>query len=163
MKNISQQLYNQILEVMPIPCVDVCIVNQQNQILLIRRKDEPEKNMWWVPGGRVFKGEMMKDTAKRKALEETGINCEVSHIIHTAETVFSTGPNNIPVHSVNVCYLAYPTNKDIIVTLDNHSSTYMWIKELDSSWQLHPYVQSCLLGAGIRYPIQCDPTNHIYY
>lgn len=72
MSYIGQELYNKILENVPIACVDIAII-VDGSVLLVKRKDAPAKGEWWVPGGRILKGETMKDAAKRKAQEEVGI------------------------------------------------------------------------------------------
>jgi len=148
MNNIPQELYDQILQHMPIPCVDVAIVSK-GTILLVKRSDPPAKNEWWVPGGRVLKDEKMHETAARKCLEEVGIDCHIGPIVHTAETIFPTGPNDIPVHSINSCFLAYPKETvDRIVNLDNHSYDFKWVNSILP--ELHDYVKECLKGAGLR-------------
>jgi len=53
---ISNELYDQILENIPICCVDI-IVSHNGKVLLIHRKEEPAKDKWWVVGGRILKGE----------------------------------------------------------------------------------------------------------
>src|SRR5262245_48738134 len=82
---LQQPFYDEILRNMPIACVDIAVVTS-GSVLLVRRSDPPAKCQWWVPGGRVLKGERMRQTARRKALEEVGIECHVGPIIHTAET-----------------------------------------------------------------------------
>lgn len=104
---IPQDLYNQILANVPIACVDVAVVSN-GSVLLVKRNDPPAKGDWWVPGGRVRKGEMRKATARRKALEELGIDCHVGPVVYTAETIFPDGPHGIAVHSINSCFLLYP-------------------------------------------------------
>jgi len=148
MSYIKQSLYNQFLENLPLSCVDIALISQGN-ILLIKRNDPPAKGQWWIPGGRVLKNELMKDTAKRKAIEEVGIECHVGPIIHTAETIFSDGPSNIQVHTINTCFFVYPVNKDINTKLDSHHLDYMWIKYIPK--KVHPYVRDCLLKAGLDY------------
>jgi colanic acid biosynthesis protein WcaH len=96
---IPNERYYRILECIPIACVDVAII-ARGSVLLVKRNDLPAKDEWWLPGGRVYKGELMKQTAKRKALEEVGIECHIGPIIHTAETIFPDGPNGIPVHTL---------------------------------------------------------------
>lgn len=143
---IPQEFYNQILENMPIACVDIAIV-AEGAVLLVKRNDAPAKGEWWLPGGRVRKGEMMKETAARKAREEVGIECHVGPIVHTAETIFPDGPDGIPVHSINACFFLYPVNKDFKVNLDNHHEETKWINSIPEG--LHPYVKHCLHGAGL--------------
>ncbi|MEO8394247.1 MAG: NUDIX domain-containing protein [Chloroflexota bacterium] len=145
---IAWDLYRRILETMPIPCVDIAIV-ANGAALLVRRKDAPARGQWWIPGGRVLKGEMMREAAIRKAREEVGIDCHVGPIIHTAETVFSDGPDNIPVHSINSCFFMYPINPDFQITLDAHHHEYRWIDHIPDG--LHEYVERCLTGAGLTH------------
>jgi colanic acid biosynthesis protein WcaH len=145
---IPEDLYHQILRCLPIACVDVAVV-ANGGVLLVRRKDFPARGSWWVPGGRVHKGEKMRDTARRKALEEVGLACHIGPIIHTAETIFPDGPGGIPVHSINSCFLLYPVD-DVSrarVRLDDHHAEWQWVTSIPAG--LDPYVVKCLLGAGL--------------
>jgi len=144
---IPEKLYHQILENVPIACVDIAIV-ANGAVLLVKRKDPPARGQWWVPGGRIHKGEMMKDTAFRKAREEVGIECHVGPIIHTAETIFLDGPGNSPVHSINSCFFLYPKDSEFVPTLDDHHEDYNWVSEIPNG--LHPYVERCLENAGLE-------------
>ena len=148
---IPQELYHQILTHVPIACVDVAIVSH-GAVLLVRRKDPPAQGQLWVPGGRVLKNEMMRDTAIRKAREEVGIECHVGPIIHTAETIFPDGPSGIPVHSINSCFFMYPTDKNFSMKLDHHQMDYQWVDFIPAG--LHPYVERCLMGAGLTGRIE---------
>jgi 8-oxo-dGTP diphosphatase len=69
---IPQELYLQILQVMPRPCVDL-VVKNQGKILLLKRKIHPQKGFWAIPGGMINKGETIKAAAIRKADEELGL------------------------------------------------------------------------------------------
>lgn len=145
-RNIPSKLYHQIITHVPIACVDVAIVHN-HCVLLVKRLDQPAKGQWWLPGGRVHKGEMMRDTAKRKALEEVGLQCEVGPLIYTAETVFEDGPNGIPVHSINSCFLLSPIHQYCPITLDSHHKSHSWFSPINLVNELHPYVIKCLLAA----------------
>jgi len=145
---IEQKLYNDILNNIPIACVDIAVI-VDGSILLVRRKDAPAKGEWWLPGGRIFKGETMKDAAKRKALEEVGLICHVGPIVHTAETIFPDGPYGISVHSINSCFFLYPHDNSHNICLDSHHEEYKWITNIPDN--IHPYVRNCLLGAGLEY------------
>lgn len=146
-KFIPQELYNQILVNMPVACVDIALVSH-GSVLLVKRKDAPAKGEWWVPGGRVIKGETMIATAKRKAIDEVGIRVHVGPIVHTDETIFDDGPCGIAVHSINSCFFVYPEDPDFSPTLDSHHEDWRWVNTIDLS--LHTYVKQCLAGAGLR-------------
>ncbi|WP_010227639.1 NUDIX domain-containing protein [Gillisia marina] len=59
--------------------VDAVIIKDLNssaKILLIKRKNEPYKNNWALPGGFLEAIENLEDAAKRELLEETGVEVE---------------------------------------------------------------------------------------
>lgn len=147
---ITQSLYKQILKNIPIACVDVAIV-YDGSALLVKRSTPPAKDQWWVPGGRILKGETLKEAAQRKAFKEVGIECQVGPIIHTAETIFSDGPYGIPVHSINSCFFLYPCTKNFTVKLDKYHTDYKWVKKIPLDLHLNRYVENCLEGAGLEY------------
>jgi colanic acid biosynthesis protein WcaH len=146
--NIPEELYYQILRSLPIACVDVVIISNGGA-LLVKRKDPPAPGQWWVPGGRVIKGETLKETARRKALEEVGLLCHVGPLIETSETIFPDGPCDIPIHSVNSCFLLYPYEdaSRLQVRPDDHHVDWKWVSTIPED--LHPYVVRCLKGAGL--------------
>jgi ADP-ribose pyrophosphatase YjhB (NUDIX family) len=61
-----------------VPSANVIVVNDQGQILLIRRTDNDN---WAVPGGGMDLGESIIDTAVRETREETGITCEITGLV----------------------------------------------------------------------------------
>ena len=61
-----------------VPSANVIVVNNQGEILLIRRTDNGN---WAVPGGGMDPGESITDTAVRETLEETGITCEITGLV----------------------------------------------------------------------------------
>ncbi|NDJ61013.1 MAG: NUDIX domain-containing protein, partial [Chloroflexi bacterium] len=143
---IPSELYLQILEHMPIACVDAAII-AGGAALLIQRKNPPAQHAWWLPGGRVLKGELMHEAAARKAREEVGIACQVGPIIHTAETIFPDGPHGINVHTINSCFLLHPVDDRIDLRIDDHHIDHRWVSAVPDG--LHPYVTRCLLAAGL--------------
>jgi len=123
---IPQDLYDNIMDLMPIICVDG-IIKKENGILLLLRDNEPEKNKWWFPGGRLLKGEKLEEGIVRKVKEETGLTCEVIDMIDITQTDFKTGPNGIPVHTVNVCFTLKIKNGKL--SLNNEHKKWGWFME----------------------------------
>ena len=142
---ITADLYRQILAHMPIACVDVVIPSSRG-VLLVWRDNEPAKNQWWLPGGRVLKGETLADCAVRKAREEVGLEATFERIVYVDETIFDTGPWGIPVHSVNVCVLLSVAEGQVPM-LDGDHSGARWVSSIGEI-PLHNYVQRCLNSAG---------------
>ena len=56
--------------------VDAAILDK-DRICLVKRKEEPLKESWHLPGGFVRKGENLIEAVKRKVREETGLEVEV--------------------------------------------------------------------------------------
>lgn len=133
---IPQPLYDQIVSLMPIVCVDVAIVNK-GSILLVKRRDEPMPGHWWLPGGRLFKGETLDACAYRKALEETGLECAVDQMIHYASTDFGS------VHSVNFVYLLRANSRE--VKLDPTCLSNRWVSDIEDGF--HRYIKASLIKA----------------
>jgi len=61
-----------------VDCLVTRLHTGQKQILLIRRKNEPYRNKWALPGGFVNKDERLVDAAMRELLEETGL--KINHL-----------------------------------------------------------------------------------
>ena len=54
---------------------------KENKILLVKRKNNPFKNMWALPGGFVEYNEKVEDAVVREVLEETGLNTKIIDLI----------------------------------------------------------------------------------
>lgn len=61
-----------------VPSVNVVVVNDADEILLIRRSDNGN---WAVPGGAIDLGESMVDAAIRETREESGIETAITGIV----------------------------------------------------------------------------------
>jgi ADP-ribose pyrophosphatase YjhB (NUDIX family) len=76
-----------------VPSANVIVVNDQGQILLIRRTDNGN---WAVPGGGMDLGESITGTAMRETREETGITCEI-----TGPVGIYTSPRHVILYTSN--------------------------------------------------------------
>lgn len=83
--------------------VDIFIYNENHEFILIKRKNDPFKDSWALPGGFVDYGETTEDAAIREAKEETSIDIESVKLFN----VYSD-PNRDPRrHTVSIVYLAH--------------------------------------------------------
>ena len=110
MKQISDELYTQILENMPVVCVDG-LLHYGNKFILFKRDYEPAKDEWWVFGGRLQKGEKLKNAIIRKAKEEMGIDVKVEKQIGTYEMEFEKNRQGVSTHTIAVVFLVTSDEK----------------------------------------------------
>ena len=67
----------------PVPCNGVIIVNEKNEIMLVKRKVDPKKGYWDLPGGFIQPGENLEQSVKREIKEELDIDVEMIKFIGT--------------------------------------------------------------------------------
>ena len=64
-KFLADSIYAQLVRDCVICCVDILLVRisptGKKQCLLVERASEPVKGVWWLPGGRLLKGETFFD------------------------------------------------------------------------------------------------------
>ena len=67
----------------PIPTIDIILVenSNSNKILLIKRKKDPFKDYFSLPGGFVNEGEKVEDAVRREAEEELLVKVEPIDIL----------------------------------------------------------------------------------
>lgn len=98
-KFLPKDLYGRMVRDAVVCCVDILLVRRNNgdnrqgqrQALVVERSSEPVKGVWWLPGGRLLKGETFFDAARRKARDETGItNVTCIQVLGVWNTFFPT-------------------------------------------------------------------------
>ncbi len=93
----------------PLLTVDaVILANNENDVVLIRRKNPPFQNMLALPGGFVNLKEKVEDACIREAYEETNLNISIINLIG----VFSDPERDPRGHTVSIAYLCKPKTKN---------------------------------------------------
>ena len=81
---IPNNEWKTIVSNVPIVSVDL-LVQYKNGILLGKRVNEPAKGHWFMPGGRVQKGETRSEAVHRIAEEELGLKVQIVESLGTFE------------------------------------------------------------------------------
>src|SRR6266487_4533983 len=61
----------------PLVSIDIVVRSKDGRVLLGRRKNEPAKNSFFVPGGRITKNESLEAAFKRITAAELGLQMEL--------------------------------------------------------------------------------------
>lgn len=122
---IEDKLYAKILQVMPIPCVDLLVMDDIGRILLLRRKNEPAAGQWWFPGGRVQFKETRAQAARRKLKEECGLESFQIEELGTDDVIFEMPDDLNPRHVISTLFRALVRSGENVV-LDSQSHDSDW-------------------------------------
>ena len=136
---IPEELYKKIVDTMPILCVDLVIKNGRGEFLLVKRKNQPLKGEWFVPGGRMMKGETVTEAVIRKAKEELGVMVIETYPIGIFEFYFKENPFCLEsgvsgLSIVNIVNIF--SNK---ITLDNQSCAWKYSEKLPEIFEIKSF------------------------
>lgn len=143
---IPEEEWATVVRNVPVVSVDL-VVRTPDGVLLLERTNRPAKGEWFVPGGRVRKGERLVEAVHRVAREELGVEVEIEerlgayeHLYDDAETPDAGGKH----------YLAngflVSTDATEFDLDDQHGAARVF--ETPPA-DLHPYVRAYLEAAGL--------------
>jgi colanic acid biosynthesis protein WcaH len=143
---IPARLYEKILRVMPIACVDAVIVRGRS-FLLGKRMNKPAKGKWFVIGGRVMKGESLERSIKRHVKAETGLtDLRIKKFLTAAAVIFKDSAQGPSSHAISSVFLVEMPTK--ILSPSKENKELKWFTRIDKNW--HPYVKKVLKLAGFK-------------
>ncbi len=85
------------------------IIPYKGGLVLVRRKNEPFKGKYALPGGIVEYGEKVEEAVLREAEEETGLKCRVEKLVG----VYSDPDRDPRGHFVSVCFILLPLGGEL--------------------------------------------------
>lgn len=88
------------------PVVGVgAIIVSEGKILLEKRKNEPSRGKWSIPGGLVELGESVEQAIIREVKEETDLDVEAPRLIDVVDNISLDEKGKVKYHYVIVDYL----------------------------------------------------------
>jgi len=97
----------------PVVAVDV-LIRKDDGYVFIKRKNEPYRGRWAIPGGLVEYGETVEQAAKREAKEETGLDVKLIQLIG----VYSDPTRDPRGHCISIAYLAEAVSGELKAATD---------------------------------------------
>ena len=142
-KRIPPDKWETIVANVPLVSVDL-VVEHDGGVLLGKRKNEPAKGEWFVPGGIVLKNESRVDAVHRVADEELGDPVVIEECLGTYEHFYETSEIK-GVDSKHYLATAYrchfESDNPNIGGDDQHSALEVFHPPFD---EYHPYVERYL-------------------
>lgn len=72
LQRLDVETFKNVIAHAPLVSIDLCIVHER-KLLLGQRRNEPLKDVWFTPGGRILKGEAWSECLQRVADLELGL------------------------------------------------------------------------------------------
>lgn len=125
---------------LPLLCVDGILGSSDNpyKFLLVKRTSPPFSGEWWVPGGRVFKGETVEQAFRRVIREELGVSLGRDiRMVGIYQLRYDALDADVPGgrHTVSVVFEAM-VPKGAVVKLDGQASEWMWADRLPEKFRI---------------------------
>jgi 8-oxo-dGTP diphosphatase len=111
----------------PLVGVGALIHDEEGRILMIKRRFEPNKGRWSLPGGLLETGEALVDAGRREVREELGTEIEVEELFQVSEEIIRDDEARVRFHYVLVDFLARAPGSAAI-TLNEESESFRWFK-----------------------------------
>lgn len=84
------------------------VIERDDKILLIRRKNEPFKGRWALPGGFIEYGESAENAIVREVKEEANLDISIKALMG----VYSNPGRDPRGHVISICYKASAAGKE---------------------------------------------------
>lgn len=97
----------------PVLTVDV-LIRRDDGYVFIKRKNEPYRGHWAIPGGLVEYGETVEQAAIREAKEETGLEVKLTRLVD----VYSDPTRDPRGHYISIAYLAEAVSGELKAAAD---------------------------------------------
>ncbi len=143
---IPKEEYVEVIKKTQIISTDLLVFNTEGRVLLGKRNNEPAKDTWFVPGGRVRIYEKIDDAVKRITKQELGKELTKTSDIGVYHHVYH---NNFANEDHGTHYVVFAVNivleKDDITPLpdDQHSELKWWnVEDVVKDPTVHLYTKN---------------------
>ncbi len=141
--------FKKVLFSVPLVSIDLCLYFE-GQILLGYRNNQPAKDFWFTPGGRIMKNESWQNALSRIAKNELGLelNPDLASLMGVWDHFYDNSviSDSTCTHYVNLPHFIKLSSKLDTEQDSQHSSLQWWrIRDALDSPTIHNYVKPYLI------------------
>jgi len=107
------------------------VIFRGEEVLLVRRGQEPSQGDWSLPGGLVELGETLTAAIQRELAEETGLRVRILGIAAVLERLFPDAAGKIAYHYVLIDYLCEYLEGELKPGSDITAARFVALADLD--------------------------------
>lgn len=149
---LSREQFSMAVNALPLVSIDLCLVADEC-LLLVKRKNEPARDWWFTPGGRINKNEAMSEAFERIIDNEIGdfdVDSGSCTLLGVWDHFYanSSFSSEVSTHYVNLSHLLFVTRAQkykLEKTIGNCSQHADWkwlkLKQIDEDSSVHRYVK----------------------
>ena len=115
------------------PIVGVgAVILQDGKLLLVKRRAEPGKDRWSIPGGSVHLGEKVRDATIREAKEESGLDIEIvdDRPMDAFDSIITDEKGRTQYHFTLLEFLAQPKGGTLKAAEDAAEARWVPLEEI---------------------------------
>jgi colanic acid biosynthesis protein WcaH len=143
---VPKREYLEVIRHTQVVSTDLVIFGSEGKVLLGKRANEPAKNTWFVPGGKVRKNETIPQAVKRISKQEVGYTLTADREIGVFHHIYNNNFDNEDFGTHYVVFAVAATLNEGALALnadDQHSELKWWsVEDLMSSPDVHHFTKN---------------------
>lgn len=146
---LSTEDYRKTVQAMPVVSVDLIVSDETERVLLGKRKNRPAAGSWFVPGGRLLKGEDIANAVRRISAQE--LNEEMRHA-EVLGVCHQRYPDNFADDSFDSHYVTFfvsvPVRSWLCLCPDDQHEEFRWwsVQDLLEAEDVHEVTKNYFRG-----------------
>jgi ADP-ribose pyrophosphatase YjhB (NUDIX family) len=107
------------------------LIHRGDEIVVVKRENEPAKGLWSIPGGLLELGERVYDGVKREVMEETGLDVDIDRLLDVIDNIVYDDDGKICYHYVLIDYLCSLSHGDLKAATDVKEAQWIKLKDVN--------------------------------
>jgi colanic acid biosynthesis protein WcaH len=148
---LSNADFQEGIRLMPLPCIDFVVINENDEVLVGKRRARPAQGWFFVPGGRIRKNETQNEAIQRLTKVELGYEFEESHMewLGVYDHIYDDNffGDEFGTHCIALVYILRVTNGSAFDKALVQHSDLKWVPLFDvfNDDEIHSYTKEYIM------------------